>query len=190
MVNQTLGNLIHCICSDRPKQWDFAIAQAEFAYNSAVHSSTCRSPFSIVYMKVPNHALDLVNLAEQVQSIQENVKLKLQKSNEKYKIAANKHIQFKVFEVGDEVTVFLRKERILVRQHSELKQKKYGPFKITKKINDNAYVVDLPTSMGISMTFNVADIYLYRPETTLEYPDRNSWLNSSEVEVNDELCWS
>ena len=95
-----------------------------------------------------------------------------------------------MFEVGDEVTVFLRKERILVRQHSELKQKKYGPFKITKKINDNAYVVDLPTSMGISMTFNVTDIYLYRPETMLEYPDRNSWLNSSEVEVNDELCWS
>ena len=53
-------------------------------------------------------------------------------------MVAEKDRRFKVFEVGDEVMVFLRKERIPTGQHSKLKQKKYGPFKITKKINDNA----------------------------------------------------
>ena len=45
--------------------------------------------------------------------------------------------------------------------HSKLQQRKYGPYQIVKKINNNAYVVDLPTWMRISKTLNVVDLTLF-----------------------------
>ncbi|GKV35154.1 hypothetical protein SLEP1_g43457 [Rubroshorea leprosula] len=142
-LNRTLSNMIRSICGDRPKQWDFALAQAKSAYNSAVHSTTW---------------------------IQEEIRQKFEATNVKYKKVADKHRKESFFEEGELVMVFLCKERFPMGTYNKLKPKKYGPYKILKKINNNAYVVDLPESMGISHTFNVADIFPYFASTETMYP--------------------
>ena len=53
--------------------------------------------------------------------------------------------------------------------HSKFQQRKYGPYQIVKKINNNAYVVDLPSWMRISYTFNVANLTLFLPYMRLGY---------------------
>ena len=55
--------------------------------------------------------------------------------------------------------------------YSKLKSKKYGSYQIVKNINDNVYMVALPNSMGISKTFNVADIFSYYSSEEPMYPD-------------------
>ncbi|RDX88375.1 hypothetical protein CR513_30045, partial [Mucuna pruriens] len=60
----------------------------------------------------------------------------------------------KVFEEGDLVVsttlswVYLRKERFLNLRKSKLLSRGNRPFKILRKINDNAYVVDMPQEHG------------------------------------------
>ncbi|GJQ90259.1 RNA-directed DNA polymerase [Tanacetum coccineum] len=145
VVNRSLGNMIRCF-------------------------STGFSRFEVVYKTSLRHMVDLVDLpgkknvqanrmVEEVQATHEVVRANITKANAKYKIAADKHRQKKLFQVGDEVMVFLRKEHFRVGTYSKLQPKKYGAYKILRNINDNDYVVDLLNTMSILKTFNVLGIY-------------------------------
>ena len=92
--------------------------------------------------------------------MQADVKNNLEKANAKYKMEVDKHRWHKSFDVGDEVMVFLSKAR-MQGGHSKLQQRKYGPYHIVEKINNNVYVVDLLSWMRISKTSNVADLTLF-----------------------------
>ena len=198
VVNRTMADIIRCLCSDMPKQWDRYLAPAEFAFNNSVNRSTGTSPFQVVYGRTPQHTLDLVplpkipgysvaaeNLATRINEVQAAVASQLAASNSKYKEDADKRRRSKIFEVGDEVMVFLRKERFPVGTYNKLKHKKIGPCRVLKKINDNAYVVDLPGDLNISPTFNVADLFEYHASNTPLYPDHNSRASFSEEGGND-----
>jgi hypothetical protein len=44
--------------------------------------------------------------------------------------------------------------------------KKIGPCRVMKKFVANAYDIELPNGIGISLIFNVVDLYPYRAEET------------------------
>jgi len=63
----------------------------------------------------------------------------IEKTNATYKARANKHTKHLELNRGDPVWLHLRKERFPSRRQNKLMTRGDGPFKIIKKVGDNAY---------------------------------------------------
>ena len=48
--------------------------------------------------------------------------------------------------------------------YSKLKMKKIRPCKVLKKFGENAYEIELPDGIGISLIFNISYLYPYKAE--------------------------
>jgi hypothetical protein len=88
----------------------------------------------------------------------------LQSSSQEYKRRENQHKQELKFEVVDLILAHLRKERFPRGMYNKLKMKKIGPCKVIRKFGANAYDIELPDGVRISLIFNVTDLYPYRDE--------------------------
>lgn len=90
---------------------------------------------------------------------------KISKQNEKkYQAQANKHRKFSEFKEGDLVQVHLRKERFPRGQFAKLKPRADGPFKVLKRMGENAYKIELPAEYEVSETLKVSDLFPYYGE--------------------------
>ncbi|GKA77002.1 RNA-directed DNA polymerase [Tanacetum coccineum] len=152
VVNRSLGNLLRSFIGDNAKQWDLILPQAEFAYNRSVNRTTGKSPFEVVYGRNPITPLDLVPVPEMGQFSKEG---------------ADQSEQIKELHrsEGDLIWIHLRKERFSAGHFGKLKQRGDGPFCVLKKINDNAYKIELPGHYNVSANFNVADLSPYKGDS-------------------------
>nr|GFA01863.1 reverse transcriptase domain-containing protein [Tanacetum cinerariifolium] len=85
------------------------------------------------------------------------------KHNMQYQHRVNQHRKSVVFNEGDLVWIHLRKERFPRGRFGKLRPRADGPFKVLKRINDNAYKIELPGHYNVSATFNVGDLTPYVP---------------------------
>jgi hypothetical protein len=118
-----------------------------------------------------------------VKTIQDEVRQHLEESYAKYKASTDKGRRSTIFQERDLVVVYLRKEHLSIGTFGKLKNKKYGSCKIIQKINDNAYIVDLPEDLAISSMFNVSDIFEYFLSKDSELNSRMSFFQERETDV-------
>jgi hypothetical protein len=142
-----------------------------------VNKSTGKSPFQIVYGMQPRGVSELRDseqtdassasageFAKAMKELHSQVKERLLKSSQEYKRRENQHRRQLQLEVDDLVLAHLRKERFSRGTYNKLKMKKIGPCKVLKKMGQNAYEIELLEGIGISLTFNVSDLYPYRAD--------------------------
>jgi hypothetical protein len=184
-VNISLGNLLSSLVTEQGRQWDQILAQEEFAFKNLVNRITRKSPFKIVYGIQPRgitefrylnkyefRSVGAEDFATEMQILYDRVREKLQDSRKKFRNRVDQKRREVQFEVGDEVLANLRKERFPRATYNKLKMKKIGPCSILKKFATNAYEIELPDNVGISLIFNVADLYPYRRDDAGELDDQ------------------
>lgn len=77
------------------------------------------------------------------------------------KRAADKYRTPICFEVGDTVLVKLqpyKQSSIKAGLHHKMGQRYYGPFTVTRKINEVAMMIDLPQTSKIHLVFHVSKL--------------------------------
>jgi len=86
----------------------------------------------------------------------------LEKHNEEHAKKMNKHKRAMIFEERDLVWLHLRKDCVPDARKSKLHPRGDEPFKVIKRINDNAYKIDISNSKYlVHDTFNVVDLSPY-----------------------------
>ncbi|GJU37051.1 RNA-directed DNA polymerase [Tanacetum coccineum] len=188
VVNRSLGNLLRSLIRDNAKQWDLILSQAEFAYNRSVNRTTGKSLFEVVYgwnsitpldlfhvLEVGQFSKEGADQSERIKELHQSVQEQIIRHNKQYKEHADKHRKQVLYREGDLVWIHLRKVRFLAGRFGKLKPRGDGPFRVLKKINDNAYKIDLPGHYNVSATFHVTDLSPYKGDSDDE-PDSGSSL--------------
>ena len=83
------------------------------------------------------------------------LELKCKKKIEKYIRHNNMGKREIVFNKGDWVWLHLRNDKFHTQRKSKLSPQGDGHFQILKRINSNAYQLDLPKEYGVHATFNL-----------------------------------
>ena len=155
--HQTLKNMIKAYCMEHNHDWDQGIYFLLFAAREAIQESLGFSPFELVFshtIRGPPKFLNELWLAEDTSDNLQNqvaeiwrlvranelVKKNLSKSQQRMKTWYGKKSKKRCFKIGDRVFA------LLPIPQQPLQARYFGPYLITRKINDIDYVIDMPNT--------------------------------------------
>lgn len=166
-TNRIIMQCLRKHCANDMLRWDEQLAAIEFAYNSTYQNSIKTTPFQLALGYLPesfkkvNTAIDVDRYSASAEKYFEMMKSALiqaqdniveaQRIQEKHH---NKQRRDHHYKVGD--YILLDKDAKGINpQYYKVQPVFYGPYRLVKKENDNAFEVDLPTMNKRDRIINV-----------------------------------
>lgn len=141
VVNRCLENYLRCMCSYNEKDWCSWLFLSEWWYNTHLHTSTQITPHEVVYVQHP--LLHFPYLAGEVvnadidrglhkrEHVLADLKIHLQKAQERMKVHADKYRSDRSFQVNEWVWLKLqpyKQHSLQSRINHKLSSRFYSPF--------------------------------------------------------------
>ena len=173
-VNQTLETYLRHFVSVKLNDWDTLLSRAEYAHNTAVHSSTGQTPFYLNFgyhpRSPPGEKLEVVHpdsaaFVEKWQSALAFARNCLIAAQQRQKAFADQNRKEKEFSVGDQV---LLSTKYLNIKHAETNRKllpKYvGPFEVVQVVGPVSYKLKMIPGWKIHPVFHVSLLEPYKTD--------------------------
>ncbi|KAG3115433.1 hypothetical protein PI124_g5345 [Phytophthora idaei] len=183
-MSRTLEEYLRCFVGPQQDHWDLHLANAEFAVNSTVNSSTKLAPFETDLGYIPLNPLQLA--AEQLENVpksrrgtefhehQAAVLLRcrdaLAQTQERMRDVYDRNRLEQQFEVGDRVywsTKHLDPKHTGLPNSTEI-----GPkWTVVRKVHNHAYELNIQAGNKLHPVFNTGSLKLYKEPTRLSRPN-------------------
>ena len=175
-TNRTLEQYLKLHVRHNPARWAQYLTTAEIAYNNLTHSAIGTSPFYLVYQRHANFPLDfsfsdldsknaaVESLLSSRQAVLAHARDSLDSARQRMIRMSKDKVNPPPFKLDDLVLV----HKGAFRRHSVLPDlnkfddRWYGPYKIVKVVNENAYQLELPKSFRHHNVINITFLRIYR----------------------------
>src|SRR6266850_2392390 len=172
-MNQSLEQYLRLLCTQDQEQWSQWLPLAQYTRNSWPSSTTKKSPFELLMGYVlqahqPSRKPTLPTIKDQLDKITE-LRSAAQEAMHRDQDRIIKDRRHKPYKVDNQV--WLEGTNLkLPYEMAKLSPKRYGPFRVTTKISNTSYQLDLPPTWKIHPIFHATLLTLYK-ETKAHGPN-------------------
>ena len=173
VLNRILEQYLLSFVHDRPQQWFWFLALAEWSYNTFVHSSIGLTQFKVTYGKPPpsipqylqgTPTVEVVDAHMTAHStIHSTLQCRLRKAQTAMKNSTDTHRCDIPYSIGGWVYLRLRpyRQSSIATTYNKLSKRYFGPFQITECMGPVAYRLQLLESSKIHPVFLVSLLKLH-----------------------------
>lgn len=186
-TNKAVEIALRAVVNFEQSDWDQHLPLVELALNNAQQSSSHHSPFQLTFGRHADTPIDLAlrpildvsenptaeHRLQRMQEYWESARQHLQLAQDRQKKYADQHRRDVVLKVGDRVLLSTKQLKFHnpSTRTPKLSSPFIGPFAIKRKINDNAYELELPPQLHVHPVINITRMKLYRDGES-DFPHR------------------